>query len=391
MAAKLQQRLDYLIHDLRAYEGFNHRGKGLRHAVKSQLNWWAKVRQDMNVIRVPFLFEDLWKAARARNHQQYIAQVTERDWQQFPVLESDDRHLRIEDKRGHLLAYRFRLPAIYTQTLNDTDHLIPPLPLKKHQRGITVNRHWGLWKKYVKEPRLTSDHYRDLPYSQQWLEANQSLFQYLSDVLRLLEPEMYVRYTSIRPFLPEEVQPACGAWYACALNQGMTMDGEAHLDHSDYYCGLNAVTGWGDYTGAKLILWQLGLAIENRPGDAILFLGRILTHNSVDIQGGARSMVDAFVHQAPLIWKDKQYKELTGYGRKGKPGTGKKKKKGKGKQQATDEADDADDAEDAEDTENAQNAENAVSAMRIEDPGTDEELGAMYTLRSGEAAEEDSD
>ncbi|KAI9768580.1 MAG: hypothetical protein M1840_004777 [Geoglossum simile] len=344
MAAELQQRLDYLIHDLKAYEGFNHRGKGLRNAVKTQLNWWAKTQQDMNTIRVPYLFEDLWKAARARNHQQYIAQATGQDWRQF-------------------------------LTLNDTDYLIPPLPPKKHQRGITVNRHWGLWKKYVKEPRLTSDHYSDLPFSQQWLDANQGLFQHLSDVLRLLEPEMFVRYTSINPFLPEGIQPACGAWYACALNQGMTTDGEAHFDHSDYYCGLNAVTGWGDYTGAKLILWQLGLAIENTPRDAILFLGRILTHNSVDIQGGARSMVDAFVHQAPLIWKDRQHKELTGYGRKGK--SGKARKEGKGKEKA---------AYDIA----VEDAENAESAMDAEDPGTDEELGVMYTLRLGEA-EEDSD
>jgi hypothetical protein len=372
MADKLQQRLDYLINDLRAYEGYNHHGKGLRHAVKTQLNWWTRSQQDMHIVQVPVLFEDLWKAARTGNHRQYLAEVTSQYWQQFPVLESDNKHLRIEDKRGHLLAYRLRIPASYTQTLDDTDYLIPPMPPKKHQRGITVNRHWGLWKKYVKEPRLTSDYYRDLPYSQQWLDANQGLFQHLSDILRLLEPEMYVRYNSIRPFLPAEVQPACGAWYACAVNQGMTSDGIAHFDHSDYYCGLNAITGWGDFTRAKLILWQLGLAVENKPGDAVLFLGRILTHNSVDIQGGARSMVDAFVHQDPLIWKDKKHKELTGYGRKEKPGTEKKEKgEGKGKQKLQ--------KEDYE----------GMELEEEEDPGTDGELEAMYTLRLGE--EDDSD
>jgi hypothetical protein len=30
-------------------------------------------------------------------------------------------------------------------------------------------------------------------------------------------------------------------------------------------------------------------------------------------------------------------------------------------------------------------------SMEMEDPGTDEELGAMYMLRLGEGAEEDSD
>jgi hypothetical protein len=88
---------------------------------------------------------------------------------------------------------------------------------------------------------------------------------------------------------------------------------------SDYYCGLNVVTGWGSFTSAKLVLWQLGLAIEVKPGDAITFLGRLLTHNAVDIQGGIRNIVDAFVHQAPLSWKDVQHKKLTGYGREGPP------------------------------------------------------------------------
>jgi hypothetical protein len=169
------------------------------------------------------------------------------------------------------------------------------------------------------EPQMSSEYRHDLPYSQQWADANKGLFRHLSDVLRLLEPEMYVRYTSIRRFLPPNVNPLCGAWYACAINQNMTEDGTAHLDHSDYYCGLNVVTGWGSFTSAKLLLWQLDLAIEVKPGDAIMFLGRMLTHNAVDIQGGVRNIVDAFVHQAPLSWKDVQHKKLTRYGRKGKP------------------------------------------------------------------------
>jgi hypothetical protein len=84
---------------------------------------------------------------------------------------------------------------------------------------------------------------RDLPYSQQWFDANHELFKHLSDVLRLLEPQMYARFNSIREFLPERVHPTCGAWFSCAINQNMTMDGTPHLDSSDYYCGFNVVTG----------------------------------------------------------------------------------------------------------------------------------------------------
>jgi hypothetical protein len=132
-----------------------------------------------------------------------------------------------------------------------------------------------------------------------------------------------------------------------------------------------------------------GLVAENKPGDAILFLGRSITHNSVEIQGGARSMLDAFVHQDPLIWKNRQHKALTACGRKGKPGTAKKEKKwkGKGKQRAMED----EGAEDAENVAEAENAENAEGAMEMGDPGTDEELETMYMLRLGKAAGEDSE
>ncbi|KAI9782561.1 MAG: hypothetical protein M1839_004805 [Geoglossum umbratile] len=81
---------------------------------------------------------------------------------------------------------------------------------------------------------------------------------------------------------------------------------------------------------------------------------------------------------APLIWKDRQHKALTGYGRKGKPGKAKKEKRGKGKQKATD------------DDENAAGAKNAEN-VELGDPNTDEEVEAMYMLRLGEAAVENSD
>jgi hypothetical protein len=50
-----------------------------------------------------------------------------------------------------------------------------------------------------------------------------------------------------------------------------------------------------------------------------MFLGRILAYNAVDTQEKVCNIVDAFVHQAPLMWKDKKHKELTGYGQEGIP------------------------------------------------------------------------
>jgi hypothetical protein len=74
------------------------------------------------------------------------------------------------------------------------------------------------------EPQMTAEYRRNLPYSQQWFDANYDLFKYLTDALRLLEHEMYVRFNSIREFLPEGVHPTYGAWFACAIDQNMTED-----------------------------------------------------------------------------------------------------------------------------------------------------------------------
>lgn len=131
---------------------------------------------------------------------------------------------------------------------------------------------------------------RRLPLEPDWTGGrrdNEALFRYLSDtVLRNLDAKMYAKFTSLQTLLPESLQPLCGAWAGCAINQGQTTNGTLHIDNSDLKFGLNVVTGWGDFTTSKLLLWQLGVAIEVQPGDAVLFLERLFTHNAVDIEGG---------------------------------------------------------------------------------------------------------
>ena len=268
----------------------------------------------MQTIQVPFLFQDLWKQARGRKHKEHLEAISQQDWHDFPAYESSNKHLRVEDKRGQLLVYRLRIPEKFTATLTDTEALIPKRATSTHSRGTTSQRYLGLWKKYVTEPRMTSDYLKDLPSSQEWLDANQPYFQHMTNILRILEPKMYVRYTSIKDFLPKGLKPAYGVWYACGILQNMTEDRMTHMDISDYYCGLNVNTAWGTFTSVKLVFWQLRLVVEVKPGDTILFLPRVITYNVVDIQGGVRNIVDTFVHQALLYWKDTKHKELTGYG-----------------------------------------------------------------------------
>ena len=326
-----KRRIDYLVDELQAYKDITSAGKGLRHFVRGELHWWDKQQEAMQTVRLPINRTELWKRARSiKFRTKDREEILKSDWRKLRVIDSADHHLRIEDNQGRLLAYRLKIPGELTDQLAATEGIIPKGKITDHERATTINRHWGLWKKYDSEPRMSSEYRRDLPFSQQWFDANKPLFNHLSKVLRLLEPEMYVRYTSIKEFLPPDRFPTCGAWYACAINQNMVADGVPHFDLSDYYCGLNVVTGWGDYTSAKLALWQLGLALENKPGEAVLFLGRLITHNAVDIKGGRRNIVDAFVHQTPLQWKDSLFEEETGLTKRRRV-VGKKDVKGKGK------------------------------------------------------------
>ena len=57
---------------------------------------------------------------------------------------------------------------------------------------------------------MSGKYKKDLPASQQWLDANQPYFKYMSNILRLLDPQMYIRYASINRFLPEGLGSSYG-------------------------------------------------------------------------------------------------------------------------------------------------------------------------------------
>ena len=317
MGQELKQRVEYLVMDLKAYEDYEYGRKGLRHAVKTELYLWKKKQRDMTVIQVPQLYRDLWKQADRRIKGQELQDALNSDWKTFPSYRSDGNHLRIEDKHGQLLAYRLPIPIQYTETLAATADLIPISKSKEHMRGQTSEKYWGLWRKYKMEPYMSAEYKKDLPASQQWLDANQPYFKHMSNILHILDPQMYVRYTSINRFLPEGLRSSCGIWYACEILRGMMDEGTPHKDASDYHCGLNVNTAWGDFTTATMVFWELKITVEVKKGEALFFLPRILTHNVVDIQGGVRNVVNAFVHKNVLSWKDKQHKRVTGYLRGG--------------------------------------------------------------------------
>ena len=66
----------------------------------------------------------------------------------------------------------------------------------------------------------------------------------------------------------------------------MAGKGIPHKDSSDYHCGLNANTAWGDYTTARMVFWELGITIEVQKGEAILFLPSVTGATKLGPRGG---------------------------------------------------------------------------------------------------------
>ncbi|KAI9763706.1 MAG: hypothetical protein M1840_009179 [Geoglossum simile] len=227
-----------------AYQDYDYGSKELCHAVKHELYMWKKQQKDMVVVQIPKLYSKLWRQARCRSRSQQLENALDRDWKAFPTDNSGSTHLRIEEKYRYFLIYYLPIPTQHTETLAATEGLIPSSGSKEHRRGQTIEKYWGLWRKYVKKPRRYKEYLKDLSSSQQWLDANQFYFQHMSNVLHLLDPQMYVRYTSINKFLAEDIKPVRGIWFACGILRGMTRERTPHKASSNYHCGLNVNTAY---------------------------------------------------------------------------------------------------------------------------------------------------
>jgi hypothetical protein len=141
---ELKQRVEYLVKDLKAYEDYDYRHKGLCHTVKTELYLWRKNQKDMMVVQVSQLYRDLWKQAKRWIKGQQLQEALNSDWKAFPTYSSNGNYLRIEDKHGYLLIYCLPISAQYTETLVATADLIPSNSSKEHRRGQTSKKYWGL-------------------------------------------------------------------------------------------------------------------------------------------------------------------------------------------------------------------------------------------------------
>lgn len=299
--AAVNARLDYLINDLRAYDDYTSTGgHGRRNGVKRLLHRWSVAQQGLETYTSPVPYPILKQQAKSRKLDDW----TQEDLTSYTHIPSSATHHQVKDTHGNVLAYRLRIPQPLIDTLISTESMLPPIMASASVRGDMQHRHYCLWRKSAPEPFLSAEYKSQLPNSQLWLDANQNLFRRLSDDLRLINPECYVKFASIQPYLPVTMQPLCSVFPGLAINQCMTGDSGIHQDWGDYCRGFNCVVPWGNYTGGGLVLYQARIVYELQPGDVLYFYGNILAHNVVNIQG-ERNVLDLFCCRNLLSWKKK--------------------------------------------------------------------------------------
>ena len=282
--------------------------RGIPHAVGRMLRRWEESRiHSIDRISTITRYVDL----KADRTQRILHEYDDSAIPSFEFIPSSPEgyHHSLRDSNGTILAYRFRYPTNHLTMLYDTQPLLPNPISDSTVRGIFSKRHYALWADYSPDIRQSSQYRDDLPQAEEWLLHNGPLFDYLSHNLRMIHPEMYVKFTSIDGFLPDNLNRMAGAWHGLAVNQGMepgTARTATHIDWLDYMRGFNAVVPWGNYEGGNLILLQAQVVYELRPGDCLFFRGGIMAHKVSDVTDGVRHSLDLFCHKSTFDWLRRQ-------------------------------------------------------------------------------------
>ena len=83
-------------------------------------------------------------------------------------------------------------------------------------------------------------------------------------------------------------------FHGLALLHNLQVD--AHKDQSDVPNGWVAMVCWDNFSRGYLALLDLGVKLDFKPGDIILFRSRLLEHFVTDFEGERSSMV-FFTHE----------------------------------------------------------------------------------------------
>ncbi|KAI1078825.1 hypothetical protein F5B20DRAFT_571361 [Whalleya microplaca] len=131
----------------------------------------------------------------------------------------------------------------------------------------------------------------------------------VSFFFKLFDPDLFAQYQAVAeevsklkviPFETRNGGDTFSLW--AVLINVMTDD---HKDRSDWFHGFAGLVPVGDFSGGDLLLRELGLQIESKPGCVQLVRGRELAH-SISKWSGRRFVVVNATHEAVKRWAFRQ-------------------------------------------------------------------------------------
>jgi hypothetical protein len=114
----------------------------------------------------------------------------------------------------------------------------------------------------------------------------------MSNLLGEIAPRIYKRFQRFP--LPGMLNRFCGAWAGCVVNIGKNrkpVRTKPHRDVKEEKHGYSCVCACGEYEGGDLILYELGVVIEMKPGDMLLFPDGLIHHANRLVVGTRYSLV----------------------------------------------------------------------------------------------------
>jgi hypothetical protein len=125
-----------------------------------------------------------------------------------------------------------------------------------------------------------------------FMEYNKDFYKEISSIFRHVwkrEARIFMKFP-----LPNDPSRLAGAWTGCVINIGTKhcpIKTKIHRDVDEGPYGVSCLYPFGDITDGDVILWEMGLRIELRPGDLLFFSDGILHHSNKPVTGKRHSLI----------------------------------------------------------------------------------------------------
>jgi hypothetical protein len=149
----------------------------------------------------------------------------------------------------------------------------------------------GTLAPYMPEPQSTAEQRKVGAAATDLLAIAKPIFDEMIAILGGVDPRVFKEFQR-RP-LPEDAQRACGAWASCVVNNGGidADEGEFHRDVRESPYGFSCAIACGDFEEGDLIMYELGVVLQMKPCDIILFPDSLITHKNTKVKGRRKSVV----------------------------------------------------------------------------------------------------